>query len=221
MVYYQHFIGDYRRDTRHLTLLEHGAYRELLDQYYLSEEPIPLDESKLMRLLSARQDDEQQAIKNVLNDFFVSTDRGYIHKRCDIEIAEYHSKSQSASANAKARWKKEQGTNANGMQTQCELDANGMLINNHKSIINNHKSIIIYTEEFEQFWKMYPNKTGKGYANKCWDKKNPDITLVLKALEWQIKSKQWLKNNGEFIPLPSTYLNQDRWLDEPPLVVMF
>ena len=79
MVYYQHFIGDYRRDTRHLTLLEHGAYRELLDQYYLSEEPIPLDESKLMRLLSARQDDEQQAIKNVLNDFFVSTDRGYIH----------------------------------------------------------------------------------------------------------------------------------------------
>lgn len=221
MVYYQHFIGDYRRDTRHLTLLEHGAYRELLDQYYLSEEPIPLDESKLMRLLSARQDDEQQAIRNVLNDFFVQTDKGYIHKRCDIEIAEYHSKSQSASASAKARWKKEQGTNANAMQTQCELDANGMLINNHKSIINNHKSIIIYTEEFEQFWKMYPKKIGKGYAGNSWNKKKPDITLVLKALEWQIKSKQWLKNNGEFVPLPSTYLNQERWLDEPPEVVMF
>ena len=37
MHYYQHNIADYRKDTIHLTLLEHGVYRQLLDQYYLTQ----------------------------------------------------------------------------------------------------------------------------------------------------------------------------------------
>ena len=57
MHYFQHFIGDYRADTSHLSLLEHGVYRQLLDQYYLSELPITLDENKLFRTLSARTED--------------------------------------------------------------------------------------------------------------------------------------------------------------------
>jgi len=38
--YYTFNIGDYRRDTGHLSLLEHGIYRQLIDSYYLSEKPI-------------------------------------------------------------------------------------------------------------------------------------------------------------------------------------
>jgi uncharacterized protein YdaU (DUF1376 family) len=40
MHHYQHHIGDYRRDTMHLTLLEHGVYRQLIDLYYLQEKPL-------------------------------------------------------------------------------------------------------------------------------------------------------------------------------------
>ncbi len=43
MNYYRHHIGDYRSNTSHLSLLEHGIYRQLLDTYYLSEGPITPD----------------------------------------------------------------------------------------------------------------------------------------------------------------------------------
>ena len=127
MHYYQHNIGDYRKDTSHLSLLEHGIYRQLLDSYYLDEKPLTKDLSKLMRTHSIRNTDEQQALKNVLNDFFELTDDGYIHARCDQEIAKYHLKSTKAKASANARWH----SDANALRTQSERNAN------HKPITNN------------------------------------------------------------------------------------
>lgn len=69
--------------------------------------------------------------------------------------------------------------------------------------------------DFETFWKSYPRKVGKDAALKAWNKKKPNIDEVLKALEWQTQSAQWLKDGGQFIPHPATYLNQGRWQDEP------
>ena len=127
MHYYQHNIGDYRKDTSHLSLLEHGIYRQLLDSYYLDEKPLTVDLSKLMRTHSIRNAHEEQALKNVLNDFFELTENGYIHTRCDGEIAKYHLKSDKAKASANARWQKD----ATALQTQSERNAN------HKPITNN------------------------------------------------------------------------------------
>lgn len=127
MHYYQHNIGDYRKDTSHLSLLEHGIYRQLLDSYYLDEKPLTKDLSKLMRTHSIRNTDEEQALKNVLNDFFELTDDGYIHARCDGEIAKYHLKSTKAKASANARWHGD----ANALRTQSKRNAN------HKPITNN------------------------------------------------------------------------------------
>ena len=136
MNYYSHHIGDYRRDTAHLSLLEHGIYRQLLDQYYLNEEPLCSDDAKLMRSLCVRNADEMQALKNVLADFFELTDFGYIHKRCNAEIEAFRAKSSSARESAKARWQREKQENdANAMRTHTEGNAN------HKPITNNHKPI--------------------------------------------------------------------------------
>ncbi len=138
MHYYQHNIGDYRKDTLHLSLLEHGIYRQLLDSYYLDEIPLTADLNKLMRSHSIRTTDEQQALKNVLNDFFELTENGYIHTRCDAEIARYHDKSDKAKASANARWtKKNKGKHATALRTDTERNTNGMLTNNHKPITNN------------------------------------------------------------------------------------
>jgi len=71
---------------------------------------------------------------------------------------------------------------------------------------------------FDVFWKNYPKKIGKGAAQKSWFKlKSPTETLqlIIDALEWQKKSDQWERDNGQYIPHPSTYLNQRRWEDEP------
>lgn len=69
--------------------------------------------------------------------------------------------------------------------------------------------------EFDSFWRAYPKKVGKGDALKAWGKAKPDLPTVLKALEWQRQAPQWLRDGGQYIPNPSTYLNQKRWEDEP------
>ncbi|KKM21098.1 hypothetical protein LCGC14_1638880 [marine sediment metagenome] len=71
-------------------------------------------------------------------------------------------------------------------------------------------------EGFDFFWKNYPNKNAKKDAKKAWIKLKPDGQLqrtILHALALQSKSKGWLKDNGDFIPLPATWLRGERWND--------
>jgi uncharacterized protein YdaU (DUF1376 family) len=67
---------------------------------------------------------------------------------------------------------------------------------------------------FEEFWKAYPNKKDKQKAIVAWAKHEPDLAKVLKALKTQKNSEQWKRDNGQFIPLPTTWLNGARWEDE-------
>ena len=221
MHYYPFNIGDYRRDSSHLTLLEHGVYRQLLDQYYLDEKPLTLDEEKLFRLISARSEDEKQATRNVLHDFFTKTKDGYVKNRCHREIEFYQERLDIASKAGKASALKRATTvqhEGNDRSTTVQLT------NNQEPITNNHKPITIdinSIDHFEIFWSEYPKKVGKGAAKKSWDKIRPNIREVLKTLEWQKESDQWFKNGGQFIPNPSTYLNQHRWEDERPEQITF
>lgn len=170
MHYYPHNIGDYRKDTSHLTLLEHGIYRQLLDSYYLDELPLSNDLAKLMRSHSVRSADEQQALQNVLTDFFELTEDGYIHKRCDDVIAQYHGKSDKARASAMARWgsknkaskRKQSKGNANAMPTQSEGNANQEpRTNNHKPIIDVAKATKaqrLKIQELPEEWLLFCKK---------------------------------------------------------------
>jgi len=74
---------------------------------------------------------------------------------------------------------------------------------------------------FNLFWNAYPKKVGKGKAVEAWQKHQPDLETVLKTLSWQKGSKQWFKEDGTYIPNPTTYINQKRWLDEPTEEVIF
>jgi len=67
---------------------------------------------------------------------------------------------------------------------------------------------------FDEFWKAYPNKKDKQKAIIAWAKNEPDLQKVLKALKTQKNSEQWKKEDGRFIPLPTTWLNGARWEDE-------
>ena len=70
---------------------------------------------------------------------------------------------------------------------------------------------------FELFWRAYPRKKGKGACAKWWEKHQPDDVLVgtmLAKIDQEKESRQWQKNGGEFIPYPTTWLNQRRWEDE-------
>jgi len=70
---------------------------------------------------------------------------------------------------------------------------------------------------FQAFWSAYPRKTAKANALKAFEKLNPDgdlMKMMLGALSRWSKSEQWIKDNGQFIPHASTWLNGRRWEDE-------
>ena len=87
MNHYPRHIGDYIKDTSHLSLLEHGAYARLLDVYYTREAPIPADQAA--RLVGARTKEERAAIDSVLAEFFTLENGAWRQKRADEEIAAY------------------------------------------------------------------------------------------------------------------------------------
>jgi hypothetical protein len=72
-------------------------------------------------------------------------------------------------------------------------------------------------DAFEIWWQAYPKKTAKGAARKSFQKAITLTTLdaMLAALEWQRTQEQWVKDGGQWIPMPSTYLNQERWEAQP------
>ena len=124
MNYYSHHIGDYLTDTAHLSILEDGAYRRLLDRYYTNESPITSDEAALFRVLRARSEDEKEAARLVLNEFFILTESGWMHKRCEAEIAAFREKSGKATDAANKRWNKQ--VNADALRTHTERNADAV-----------------------------------------------------------------------------------------------
>ena len=77
----------------------------------------------------------------------------------------------------------------------------------------------IYMRKFDEFWKLYPKKRDKKKALKAFIKLKPDNGLHEKILNSVVAWKNtddWKKNDGEFIPLPTSFLNGERWNDELP-----
>jgi len=81
-------------------------------------------------------------------------------------------------------------------------------------------SIFIIPSMFEKFWKLYPKKADKGKALSKWKticsrsaKDKPTWRVIKSAILQQIKTDRW--QDPEFIPNPTTWLNQSRWLDDP------
>lgn len=93
MKHYPHNIGDFNSATRHLTVVERAFYRELIELYYQTEQPIPAgDLDKVARLCLAQSDAEKAIVKAILSEFFILDGDVYRHTRCDAEILVYQDK---------------------------------------------------------------------------------------------------------------------------------
>jgi uncharacterized protein YdaU (DUF1376 family) len=104
--HFRFHIGDYLKDTTHLSLLEHGVYLRLIQVYYTREAPIPEDQAA--RLIGARSQDERDALAVVLKEFFQVVDGNCHQNRCQAEIDEWHRLSAEQAAKGRAgaakRW---------------------------------------------------------------------------------------------------------------------
>lgn len=91
MIFYYHYVGDYDRDTKGLSLIEHGAYRLLLDHMYATEDRIPDDKGEVYRIAKAMTPAERRAVDRVLDKFFPVNGDGLRHnKRAEREIEKAH-----------------------------------------------------------------------------------------------------------------------------------
>lgn len=99
MNYYERHLGDYARDTAHLTMLEHGAYGLLLDRYYATEQGIPKDQAH--RVARARTKEERLAVDVVLTEFFTLDGDVWVKGRVQEEITKAQSKIKAAQENGK------------------------------------------------------------------------------------------------------------------------
>jgi uncharacterized protein YdaU (DUF1376 family) len=189
--------------------MEDLCYRRMIDLYYMTEAPLPLEIDTIARLIGMR--DHIVEVTTIVCDFFLKSDAGYRHDRCDEEIEKYHKKANSARKANQTRWSFTEEESDDDMKS----DTNQILTNNHEPRTRtNKKKKIEASPDFLTFWSAYPKKVGKGQAESAWLKADlPDLDIILKSLHKAKQMPDWIKENGAFIPHASTWLNQRRWED--------
>lgn len=88
---------------------------------------------------------------------------------------------------------------------------------NNTSINNTSITKENIKERFDKFWNAYPKKKSKGVVEKWFTKNKPSEELVnemIDKINLLKTTEQWKKNNGQYIPYPSTWLNAKGWEDE-------
>ncbi len=233
MHYYKFSIGDYRRDAAHLSLIEHGAYRQLLDQYYLDEAPLPLDADALCRRLSARTQEERAAVAVVLAEFFTRTEQGYIHQRCDEEIAQYQDRAEVARENGRlgGRRRNENQTPTdsgskrkptgvakdNPAGTDLGSEREPSRVANHKPRTKNQEPDAV-ADGFWDFWHAMPKQCQLNckQAKAAWNALAPDEELrakIMGGLAVMLKSPAMTREGYRFFPKAHAFIVNERWLD--------
>jgi uncharacterized protein YdaU (DUF1376 family) len=201
VIWYKFHLGDYITHTLHLSDAEDLAYRRLLDLYYMSEEPIPLNTELVARKIRLDLD----ITESVLGEFFERTEIGYQNSRCDAEIAKY----QHQVATNRSLGKR------GGRPKKTESETESKPNTNPKKKQNKNISISSATR-FEEFWAAWPSskrKVGKAAVLVKWEKGGLDevADVIIANINDLKSSEQWTSG---FEPAPMTYINQRRWEDE-------
>lgn len=144
MNHYPHHIGDFNNATRHLTRVERSVYRDAIERYYDTEQPLTKDFQSLAKRLLCFSDEEKTALKSILAEFFVETEDGFSHCRCEAEIEKYRANTSAkaragkASAEARRAKSKQKRTRVehvlNSVTTEHEQNST-----NQKPVTINHK----------------------------------------------------------------------------------
>ena len=105
------------------------------------------------------------------------------------------------------------------IELEKEIDINNNIYGQDKLDQQQQEESVktLWEEQFEEFYKNYPKKVKKQDVKKWFKKNKPSSELfssMMSSLEQFRGSKDWLKEKGQFIPYPSTWLNQRRWEDE-------
>lgn len=217
MHYYQFNIGEYASHTRHLSPIEDITYRRLLDLAYTTELPIIKDIHQLSRLINLREYEQQ--IADVLGEFFLEVDDGWVNNRVIKEIERTGRKSEAARNSAALRWEAER------KRLQCERIANASDNDANETKSDATNNPIPNTKNpkpkkpdaltrFPEFWATYPRRDDRAKAEKAWVTHGCDAIadVVIRGAGRYASEK--VGSEKKYIALPTSWLNGRRWEDE-------
>jgi uncharacterized protein YdaU (DUF1376 family) len=163
MHYYKFNIADWHLATSHLSLEEEAVYFKLINFYYDSESPIPLETQSVIRRL--RLGSQKETVGLVLQEFFVLQEDGWHHLRCDDEIQKYHHKAEINQKVGKlgGRPKKinDLDNNPQVTQTVSKINPQITLTTNHKPITNIHTPEGVSESIFKDYLEVRKTKKAK------------------------------------------------------------
>ena len=227
------YVGDYLRDTGHLSVTEHGAYLLLLMHAWTHDGVLKNDEVRL-RIVAKMSIKEWKRSSHTLRAFFFPDGDYLRHRRIDRELAETDRLTTQRSAAGKASAAARKGQHklngkANGNSTgvepplkfrsvESELEKEKERIPPKGSRPTPARSAPL-EGGFEVFWKLYPRKQeGPAACRKEWDR-----ALKVASAEEIISGLRRYPFKPDFLPMAATWLNQKRWLTQantpPPLVL--
>ena len=151
-------------------------------------------------------------VEDVYTKFDLNKDGCFYNKRLQAEALKRKDYSESRRKNVSKRY-----SNSTNKSYICKTYVEHMENENENEDINNKEKEIVKRKGFEVFWIAYPRKIAKKKAFEVFSRIKPSeekLATILSALEEQKSSDQWIKDKGNFIPYPATWLNQERWNDE-------
>lgn len=204
--YMQLYVSDYLADTAHLTAQQHGAYMLLLMNYWQRGKALDNTNERLSHVARLSPEEWAEA-KPTLEEFFIVQDNVWSHARVEDDLAKIREKSAKASFAGKrsvvARELNNRSTNAEQSLNHKEEDKEE---EEDKDI--NKKDL------FVSFWNEYPIKVGKGAAIKAFEKaiRTTDADIIIRGAR---RYKLDPNRVQGYTAHASTWLNAQRWLDEP------
>lgn len=216
------YSSDFLSGTMLMTDEEIGQYIKLI---CLQHQKGHLKEKDILNICKTHNEE-------IFSKFKIDEEGNYYNERLETEINKRKAYSESRRNNRKK--KEEKTTYEEDMKNICnsyEEHMENENININKNINKNKdrdKGVIGEEEEeteildmwetqFNDFYSLYPKKVKKQDVKKWFQKNKPSNELfssMLHSLEQFRASKEWQKDGGQFIPYPSTWLNQKRWEDE-------
>jgi len=223
-----------------MTPAEEGAYIRLLAIAWESEDCSLPDDDAILARLSRLNDDWTKGGSSLLRQCFVSRNGRLYNERLLQEREKQRQWREKSSQGGKKSWEvrenigkmtKKGWTKGGSEMVQSNDEPKPNSSSSSSSSLKENPPIsppkkkggtgVVFSElqekQFNQFWDAYPKKQKKEDARKAWLKIKPDDPLLqnmLQAVKTQEQSEQWQKEEGQYIPMPATWLNGKRWEDE-------
>lgn len=198
-------IGDFLSSTLHMDTLEKGAYIMLLLAHYQSgEKGLPNDDKKLSRIAGVSPK-VWMRIRNILSEKFIINDEFWVHSKCVEVLRKVYEKSSAQRAKVLKRY---------------ETDSTAVLPRYYQpkpkpkpKIFTNVNNVREEKNNFDDWYEIYPHKVGKVSAQKAYKiaieiaTQTELVDGVKKYIQLKPPDRKWCN--------PATWLNQQRWLDQP------